>query len=252
MSRAARVKSRTGIYHVMARGNNKDRIFFDVEDYSTYVNMIKHVLKKNDPSIYAYCLMTNHIHMIIKENQSELSEIVKNINSSFAQFMNNKYKRVGHLFQGRYRSEPIEKESYFFAAIRYVHNNPVAAGITDNVSKYPWSSYHAYVNNDNRIVDIDTLLDYFSKDRETAINQFKDFSNKTDNTILIDEELEREYLERIISNIKEEIEREEKVSSENAQVILVKRLINNYNISQQVVSEILKVSPYKIRKIINI
>ena len=155
MARKPREKSGTGIYHVMLRGVNKQDIFLDEEDYSLFRGLLykmvyyKDEQGKKQPSrciFYAYCLMPNHVHLLIREAAEDLSTVIKRIAVAYALFYNNKYQHVGHLFQSRFRSEPVNDAAYFFTLMRYIHQNPVAAGLTTSVADYPWSSWQEYEN----------------------------------------------------------------------------------------------------------
>lgn len=158
MARQAREKSGTGIYHVMLRGINRQDIFEDSEDYSRFIKLLYQMVYPVDdngkslPSccvIYAYCLMTNHVHLLIRETSQCLADVVKRIGTSYAQYYNKKYQRFGHLFQDRFKSEPVNDNAYFFTLLRYIHQNPVAAGITKDVASYQWSSWNEYERSGN-------------------------------------------------------------------------------------------------------
>lgn len=155
MGRKPREKSGLGIYHVMLRGINRQDIFEDEEDYLVFKRQLHHVVffkdenGKPQPSrciIYAYCLMTNHVHLLIKETEEGLSVVIKRITVAYALYYNGKYQHAGHLFQNRFRSEAVNDEAYFFTLLRYIHQNPVAAGITKAVKEYRWSSWIEYEN----------------------------------------------------------------------------------------------------------
>ena len=144
MPRMAREKSSTGVYHVMVRGINQQNIFEDDEDRRRFVERLGIVKKNLKFELYAYCLMNNHVHLLIKENGSELSTIMKKIQTSYVYFFNWKYERCGHLFQDRYKSECVEDDRYFYTVIRYIHQNPVKDGISA-IDKYKWSSFSDYI-----------------------------------------------------------------------------------------------------------
>lgn len=163
MARQARQVSGTGIYHVMMRGINRQNIFEDDEDYRRFRELLYQMVYPIDESgktlpprcvFYAYCLMSNHVHLLIREAAENLSEVIKRIGVSYAQYYNKKYVHFGHLFQDRFRSEPVNDDSYFFTVLRYIHQNPVAAGITCNVADYPWSSWGEYERTGNGIPTI--------------------------------------------------------------------------------------------------
>lgn len=151
MARKSREKSATGIYHVCLRGVNKQRIFEWPEDYEAMYRIISFVQTKDSGGadavspnfyLYAYCLMDNHVHLLIQpSNGQELWQVVKRLNVAYAIHFNNHYERIGHLFQDRFKSEPVEDMDYFYELLRYIHNNPVKAGITKTPDLYPYSSF---------------------------------------------------------------------------------------------------------------
>ncbi len=144
MSRKARRLSSTKIYHVMIRGNRKEDIFLEDEDKRRFIKILKKIKQKDEYELYAFCLMNNHVHLLIKEKNEHISRIMKRINISYVNYFNQKYQQIGHLFQDRYRSEPIENDSYLLAVLSYIHNNPVSAFIVKNLEEYPWCSYYIY------------------------------------------------------------------------------------------------------------
>ena len=163
MARQAREASGTGIYHVMLRGINRQNIFEDEEDYRRFLmilfQMVCPVDEKGRPMpsrciFYAYCLMPNHVHLLIREASDSLAEVVKRIGGSYAQYFNKKYQHFGHLFQDRFRSEPVNDNTYFFTLLQYIHQNPVAARLCNDLGNYPWSSWGEYERTGNGIQTI--------------------------------------------------------------------------------------------------
>ena len=153
MVRSLRVKSCTGIYHVMLRGVNKQVIFEKTGDYLKFIELLRQSVAPTDDlgrplpprcCFYAYCLMPNHVHLLVREEYESLSEIVRRIATAYALYYNKKYERCGHLFQDRFRSEPVNDEAYFVTLLRYVHQNPVAGGLCRRVEDYAWSSWGEY------------------------------------------------------------------------------------------------------------
>lgn len=179
MARAAREKSKSGIYHIMIRGINKQSILEDQEDNRKFLEILKQCKGLSEYKIYAYCLMGNHIHLLLKEGKESLEQIFKRIGARYVYYYNWKYKRTGHLFQDRFKSEPIEKESYLLAVLRYIHNNPVKAGLSQSVDTYQWSSYHEYLKSNN-IVDVEFVLEIMGRD------EFVDFHKQQDEEHILD------------------------------------------------------------------
>ena len=149
MPRKAREKSGTGIYHVMLRGINHQDIFEERSDYWKFLKLLRLQTHPEDKLgrplqphciVYAYCLMTNHVHLLLRELDEGLMPPIKSISIAYAQYFNLKYERSGHLFQDRFKSEPVNDMGYFITLLRYIHQNPIAAGIAASVSGYTWSS----------------------------------------------------------------------------------------------------------------
>ena len=142
MPRQARRKSESGIYHIILRGINQQQIFEDEEDSRRFLETLSKYKEQCGYEIYAYCLMGNHVHILLKEGKENLTLVLKRIAGSYVYWYNWKYHRSGHLFQDRFKSEPVEDDAYFLTVIRYIHQNPVKAGICRNVDGYKFSSYN--------------------------------------------------------------------------------------------------------------
>jgi putative transposase len=175
MPRRARKKSRTGIYHVVLRGINRQIIFEDDEDYQKLLETLKECEEKGGCEIHAYCLMSNHIHLLLKEGKEDLGIVFRRLGATYVYWYNWKYSRRGHLFQDRYKSEVVESDSYFLTVLRYIHQNPLKAGMVNNIADYPWSSCGEYIGKAG-ICNIEFGLSLFSKERAKAIRLFKEFN----------------------------------------------------------------------------
>ncbi|GAB6159012.1 hypothetical protein JCM39194_22120 [Desulfotomaculum varum] len=192
MPRTGRKKSKSGIYHIVMRGINKQLIFEEEEDSIKFLQTLGEFKVISGFKIYAYCLMGNHVHLLIKEENEELSLIMRRIGASYVYWYNMKYERCGHLFQDRYKSEAVEDNKYFLTVLRYIHQNPVKAGITKDIDQYKWSSFHEYIYK-SKIVDTDFALQIFSGNREMAIENFIAFHKAENN----DDCLDIAYINRI-------------------------------------------------------
>ena len=187
MPRQRRKLSKTGTYHIMLRGNERKSIFPEEEDYRKFLQTLAN--KKRDDSylLYAYCLMSNHLHLLIREKKQNISQIMKRINIAYAYYFNKKYNRVGHVFQDRFKSEPVEEEGYLLSVIRYIHNNPLDAKMVNDSILYPWSSYNYYINESKKnIIDKEEILTIFSSKIPKAIQLFKTFSQKPSTSICLE------------------------------------------------------------------
>ncbi|HKL11677.1 MAG TPA: transposase [Clostridia bacterium] len=145
MPRQARKMSESGFYHVMIRGNNKEYIFESPQDKGKFMKIFKEKIELNDVAVAAYCLMGNHFHLVAKAEIDELADFMKKITVSYASYYNLNRDRVGHVFQGRFRSETIESNQYLLGVVRYVHRNPLEAGLVGRIEDWQWSSYTEYI-----------------------------------------------------------------------------------------------------------
>jgi REP element-mobilizing transposase RayT len=152
MPRRARQLAESGIYHVMLRGVNRDALFLETGDYERFLQTLRVATEASGCHVLAYCLMTNHVHLVLRTTQEPISAVIKRLGVSYSGWFNRKYGRVGHLFQDRFRSQAVEDDSYFVTLLRYVWNNPVEAGLVDRPEKYPWSS-HRHLGHASSIVN---------------------------------------------------------------------------------------------------
>ena len=144
MPRTARENSNTGIYHVILRGINRQNIFEDDEDKQKFLFILREMKELCDFSIYAYALMDNHVHLLIKVGSLPLEHIFKRIGGKYVYWFNKKYQRTGHLFQDRFKSEPVEDEEYLLTVICYIHYNPPRGGLSPDLN-YTYSSFGDYL-----------------------------------------------------------------------------------------------------------
>jgi len=146
MPRTARKVSTTGIYHVMVRGIDKRDIFLKVRDCRKFLSFIEKAREKSDFQVLGYCLMPNHVHLLLKTEADPVGDVMRRITVGYAQYHNLAHNRFGHLFQNRFRSETVEDDQYFITVLRYIHQNPVKAKMVEHPAAYRWSSYFEYVN----------------------------------------------------------------------------------------------------------
>lgn len=199
MPREARRKSTSGVYHVMLRGANRQEIFHDDEDRMKFLDILKKYKGITKFSLYAWCLMDNHVHLLLREGEEELATTMKRVGVSFATFYNWKYQTTGHLFQDRFKSENVETRSYFLTVVRYIHQNPVKAGICSHVHEWKWSSCAGYYDQDHYpvgLLDQKAVLSMFAEDRSMAKVYFKEFNERSNN----DECLEDIYRRRKLTD----------------------------------------------------
>ena len=172
MPRLPRQKSESGIYHIMLRGINQQAIFEEDEDYTKFIETVKNYKAVSGYKVFAYCLMSNHIHILFKVEKEDLDLIIKRIAGSYVYWYNWKYYRRGHLFQDRFRSEPIEDERYLLTVLRYIHQNPAKARIVENIDEYKYCSYNEYINEKTEVVDTEFVYEII--DKETFVEYHKE------------------------------------------------------------------------------
>ena len=189
MARQARKISTTDFYHVIMRGNNKSYIF-KLNAYKTYfLEQLRIIAKEDHVEIAAWCLMDNHVHLVVKITPEEMAIFFKRINRRFAMYHHRKEKSVGHVFENRYKSEVIESDASLLNVIRYVHNNPVKAKMVNEPSAYKWSSYNDYVKGSNEPV-MSFVWSLFDSKRKL----FEDFHQKDDYEEYLEIKEDREKL----------------------------------------------------------
>ena len=149
------------VYHVMCRGTAKQLIFEDNADRRQYMALLDTAFSEGDEGrLLAWCLMDNHVHLLVRARLPVLSQSMQRLNSAYARYFNKRYDRVGHLFQGRYKSVPVESDSQLIATVRYIHQNPWKAGYASSCS-YPWSSYEAYLHAGELSDSLGEIVDLF-------------------------------------------------------------------------------------------
>ena len=161
------------IYHLMHRGVRRTEIFSDETDYQVILEILKVTLDKYQCKIHAYCMMTNHIHLLLETSEDEIGRFMKCLSERYAMYFNHKYQYRGHLFESRYKSCLVKEDSYFLQTSRYIHLNPVKARIVVKPEDYRWSSYQTMIAlKDDRITERNRTLAYF---KDNSILRYRDF-----------------------------------------------------------------------------
>lgn len=178
MPRQARQKSKTSIYHVIFRGANRQEIFHDDDDRIRFLETLEKYALLYEMKSYAWCLMNNHIHLLLKEGNEEISLTLKRLAISFVQYYHFKYHTTGHLFEDRFKSENVETVKYLLTVVRYIHQNPLKARMIKGVNDWPWSSCAHYYRgcSETSWLDCDFVLNLFGQDRHLAIEHFREFN----------------------------------------------------------------------------
>lgn len=175
MARQLRVEYEGAFYHITSRGNQREQIFWDNRDRERFKEIIRRTKERYGYLLHAYVLMDNHYHLLMETPHANIKQIMQNINTSYTVYANKRHKRFGHLFQGRYKAFIVDKESYLMELSRYIHLNPVRAGIVKAAGEYKWSSYKEYMNGKQTITDTEDTLYLISSKRHEAIRKYEEF-----------------------------------------------------------------------------
>jgi len=177
MPRKPRIEFEGAFYHVITRGNQRQKIFKGPADYNKFLQILTIYRNRYQYHLNAYVLMSNHVHLLIETGETPLSKILQGVNQSYTLYFNHKYKTVGHLFQGRYKAILCDREAYLLGLLQYIHENPLRARIAETLDTYPWSSHHAYAgkNNPLGLVSTDNVLRMFSENKSRARKKYREF-----------------------------------------------------------------------------
>jgi putative transposase len=178
MPRTARIAPDEYVYHILTRGNNRQNVFKEERDYKRYIETLQRYKEKYKFKLYHYVLMTNHVHLVVETTRGggNLSDIMKGINLSYAQYYKNRYRHTGHFWQDRYKSIIISKDDYLLACGSYVELNPVRAKVVEDPKEYRWSSYSAYAyGRRDPLVDEHPIYEGLSKDEAERRKKYREF-----------------------------------------------------------------------------
>lgn len=182
MARPLRIEYPNAFYHVMNRGAGRQAIYLIEDDYKIFLEVVKELARFFDIRVVAYCLMPNHYHLLVQTPKANLSRAMRHLNGVYTQRHNRLHKKDGPLFRGRYKAILVQEDEYLTHLIRYIHLNPVQAGLTDDLSKYPWTSHGHYLKAENKIDDKDHRwlhvrlgLAFFSNKLKRALKDYRQF-----------------------------------------------------------------------------
>lgn len=177
MARPLRIELSGGLYHVTSRGDRREDIYFSDADREAWLELFDQVCARFNWICHAYCLMTNHYHLVVETPEGNLAQGMRQLNGVYTQTVNRTHGRVGHVFQGRYKAVLVEKDSYLLELARYVVLNPVRAGMVNDVGDWPWSSYPAMIGQapSPAWLQTDWILGQFGQQRNRAQAAYMDF-----------------------------------------------------------------------------
>ena len=177
MARAPRIEYPGALYHVITRGNQRQKTFIDDRDRGKYLDLLRALRKGYGFRLYAYVLMANHVHLLVEAGRIPLSRVMQRLGSSYTQYFNRRHGVGGHLFQGRYKAILCDKDSYLLELMRYLHLNPVRVKAVEDPGKYRWSSYRTYLGKpaEGDLVDVAAVLGHFGRSRGEARERYRRF-----------------------------------------------------------------------------
>lgn len=176
MARKPRVHFAGALYHVICRGNQGQFIFRDDQDRERYLDLLRESPRRFGYKLYAYVLMGNHVHHLIEVADAPLSKVMQNILFRYTRYWNARYKKIGHLFQGRYKAILCERDSYLLELIRYLHLNPVRSKMVRYPEQYRWSSHRAYLDGDGKgWIAVEEVLPQWGRSRKQAVATYRRF-----------------------------------------------------------------------------
>lgn len=243
-----------GFHHVINRGVERREIFIDKEDYDAFLTLLCQQCVTYEVDVHSYCLMSNHYHLLIETHQENLSKFMRAINAQYAAYFNRKYKRVGHLWQGRFKSWFVTDEAYLYTLIKYIEYNPLKAKMVKTLSEYRYSSYNSFVNNSRPISClkksvmftqfqiIDDRVDFFdSWYDEDVLKEIKKASSLVVSSVT-QKELPLEELQKLFASYTTKIERNEKILKAVALGYSQNAIANVLKVTQGTISHVLRKS----------
>ena len=177
MARPLRIEFEGALYHITARGDRREPIYEDNKDRESFLDVLGKVIERFNWICHAYCLMTNHYHLVIETPDGNLSNGMRQLNGVFTQLSNRRHKRNGHLFQGRFKSILVDQNAYLLELTRYVVLNPVRAGMVDAADEWPWSSYRSMLGKGTAPswLAVESLLSQFDTNNTKAPQWYQRF-----------------------------------------------------------------------------
>lgn len=176
MARLPRIEYSGALYHVLARGNQRRDVFHDDADRAKYLGKLAAYKQRHRFVLYAYVLMTNHVHLLVETRDVGLAKVMQGIHQSYTQYYNRRYQTVGHVFQGRYKAFVCARDSYLLELVRYIHLNPVRAKLVVDPADYRWSGHRSYVGLEaGSRVDTQPVLAQFADQPSEARRRYREF-----------------------------------------------------------------------------
>ena len=203
MARTMRILSEANVYHIVLKGINSEQIFYDDDDYISFLQTLKNSCSKYNALLYAFCIMNNHVHLLIKFSENNMPQMFKSFGASFVFRYKNKYNRSGSLFNGRYYSKAVNDDAYFLTVLKYIHYNPVNAQLCAKPDDWKWSSFNEYIFNNNIYVHTNFVYSMITKNQFLGLHEAKD--NDLVDFLTVDNSIEKvsdKHLKIIVEKLK--------------------------------------------------
>ena len=177
MSRPLRIQFPDAWYHIMNRGRRSENIFIDKNDYYNFINLLKELVEDYNIKVAAYCMLPNHYHLLVQTPDSNISRAMRHLNGVYTQRYNRSHNCDGTLFRGRYKSILVDGDSYLMELVRYIHRNPLEAGLAGHLENYPWSSHKGYISGAKKWnwLNKNYILNLFANKRADAVRTYRKF-----------------------------------------------------------------------------
>ncbi len=188
MARPLRIDFNGAWHHVMNRGRQRENIFHDAQDYKAFIDLLKSTSEMFRVNVAAYCLMSNHYHLLLQSSEGNLARAMRHLGGVYTQWFNRRHSLDGQLFKGRYKAILVGEDEYLQGLVRYIHHNPLKAGLAKSLEEYPWSSHLGYLRRADtwKWLHTEALLSLFSDDPAKARAEYGRFMAQDEN-----EEIER-------------------------------------------------------------
>ncbi len=236
MARRPRIHFPGALCHVISRGNRRQKIFCSASDRARYLQLLSHYQSRYSFRLYAYVLMSNHIHLLVEAEATPLSKIMQGLQQAYTLYFNRKYGLVGHLFQGRYKAFLFDRDSYLLELVRYLHLNPVRSGLVKDPALYPWSSHQAVLGKGSgdkrRWVAAEWVLSQFSRSRAEAVRRYRQFVSEAigeghrDDLYAVKEQRclgDDDFVDRVIRKVEKEELRPVRIALEQIEEVVSRK-----------------------------
>lgn len=176
MARPVRIEYPGAVYHVICRGNNRQAIFKDDQDRTTYLGKLSLYCEQKEVELLCYCLLSNHVHLLVETPRANLSKLMQPFQTSYTLYFNRRHRHTGHVFEQRYKAFLVDKDNYLLQVSRYIHLNPVGASIVERPQDYRWSSYKAYLRDEKSSrLNREMILGQFEGKGRRRVSRYREF-----------------------------------------------------------------------------